>query len=375
MTRRSLIQSLPLLPAALSAQNGDGSTALFDGRSLAGWSIQEGPESAFYVNDGAIVGTPSSAYPAWLRSEKQYENFDAEFEWFVRGWNDGGFYFSAPEHGTRSRCGFKLSLFHQVDKSPKTNSSGSIYPLVAPRVVNVRDKDWNRVRVKLDWPSLQAWSNGEMIHDIDLEKDPELKYRLRSGYVGFETLSYPIRFRNVRIKPLAPKVHWDPLYEEPAHLDKWTLTELHKTYPAKYDALGPVLRGDGLGNLTTKEKYRDFALQLYIRGIKHHNGGVLFRSQGGRERYEIQLHDVEEAHFPTGSLYYHERARYPKIEPEQWFLFQLFVKDRWCLVRVNGETVMEHNKLENLEPGFIELQAHQNGRWMEYKQIRVRKLG
>jgi hypothetical protein len=373
MTRRELLGSMTAA-AASAGPAGDGWTTLFNGRSLDGWSIQQGPESAFHAAGDTIAGTASSGYPAWLRSAKQYENFEAEFEWFVSGWNDGGFYFCAPEHGVPSRCGFKLSLFHQVDKTPVANSSGSIYPVVAPKSVNVRDNDWNRVRVKLDWPSLQAWSNGELIHDIDIERNAELKYRLRSGYIGFETLSYPIRFRNIRIRPLAGKLQWDSLYETPGDLDKWTLTELHQTFPARFDALGSVLRSDGLGNLTTREKYRDFALQLYIRGIKHHNGGVLFRSLGGRERYEIQLHDVEEAHFPTGSLYYHERARYPKIEPEGWFLFQLFVRDRWCLVRINGETVMEYQKLQNLEPGFIELQAHQNGRWMEYKQIRIRRL-
>jgi len=63
--------------------------------------------------------------------------------------------------------------------------------------------------------------------------------------------------------------------------------------------------------------------------------------------------------------------------PEFWwfFLFQLIVRDRRCLVRINGETVLDHDKLENLEPGSIELQAHQAGRWIEYKDIRVRRLG
>jgi len=138
-----------------------------------------------------------------------------------------------------------------------------------------------------------------------------------------------------------------------------------------------VLRGDGLGHLATKEKFRDFVLHLYIRTCKHHNGGVLFRSSGEGlkgQRYEIQLHDVEGAHFPTGSLYYHKRAIYPRIEPEVWYLFQLLVKDKYCMVRINGETVLEFDRLERLDEGHIELQAHQLGKWGEYKQIRVRRL-
>jgi hypothetical protein len=43
-------------------------------------------------------------------------------------------------------------------------------------------------------------------------------------------------------------------------------------------------------------------------------------------------------------------------------------------VRINGENVVEYHQLENLEPGRIALQAHDAGRWIEYKQIRIKAL-
>jgi len=346
---------------------------LLHGQILSDWEVVDGPESAFYESAGEIVASPSSAYPAWLRKRRPYENFDLSFDWFTKGWTDGGVYFSAPEHGTKSRCGFKLSLFQQVDDPPKTNSAMSIFPVIAPRKVNVRE-GWNSVRIVFNWPGLQVRSNGEQIHDLNCEQHPELKDRLRSGYLGFEALSYPHRWRNVRIQALPSKERWESLFAGPADLAKWQLTDLNEKTPARFEAYGSVLRSDGLGNLTTKAKYRDFLLQLYVRGAHHHNGGLLFRSQGGRDRYEIQLHDVPEAHYPTGSLYGHKRAKYPNVRSEQWALYQLRVKDRECSVRVDGETVLEYDRLENLEPGFIELQAHQNGRWMEYKDIKVKQL-
>ena len=120
-------------------------------------------------------------------------------------------------------------------------------------------------------------------------------------------------------------------------------------------------------------------LHLYIRGVQYHNGGVMFRSipksqSGPGQSYEIQLHDVEGAHYATGSLYSIKRASYPRIEPEQWFLLQLVVQDRRCLVRINGDTVLEYEGLEHVEPGRLELQAHDAGKWIEYKQIKVRPL-
>src|SRR5262249_24551751 len=145
----------------------------------------------------------------------------------------------------------------------------------------------------------------------------------------------------------------------------------------RFEPAGGVLWSDGIGHLATKEKFRDFELQLYVRHARHHNSGVLFRTDGHGLRgkhYEIQLHDVEEAHFPTGSLYYFKRAVYPRIEAEKWLLLQLRVDGKNCLVRINGETVLEYDQLENLEEGHLELQAHQAGRWTQFKEVKIKRL-
>jgi len=47
---------------------------------------------------------------------------------------------------------------------------------------------------------------------------------------------------------------------------------------------------------------------------------------------------------------------------------------RRCLVRINGDTVLEYDGLDNVEAGRIELQAHDAGRWIEYKEIKIRRL-
>jgi hypothetical protein len=225
----------------------------------------------------------------------------------------------------------------------------------------------------MDWPRLRVWTNGEPIHDLDVETVPELRHRLRSGYLGLESLSYPIRFRNLRVRELTSKVAWTPLYDTAPDLAKWHVSDGKPVF----EALDGVLHGDGVGHYATNEKFRDFELQMYVRHAWHHNGGVLFRTDGrgsnGRH-YEIQLHDVEGAHYPTGSLYSYKRGLYPRIEPGQWWLLQLRVKDNTCLVRINGETVLEYDRLENLEEGPVELQAHDAGRWTEYKRILIRRI-
>ena len=377
MKRREFLASAALAPALWTMrqdQNEAGFVSLFNGTSLDGWSVADGPESAFYVQDGAILVHPSSGFPAWLRSAREYENFDLRGEFFVRGWTNSGIYVHAPEHGRTIWCGMKINIFQQVDANPSPESMGSIFPLVPPLKVNVKNKgEWNTFRIVMDWPHLKVWTNGEIIQDLDVDTVPELRHRLRSGYLGLESLSYPIRFRNLRVRELPSKISWMPLYETAEDLAKWQIMSGKPTF----QGLGRVLHGDGDGHFATIETFRDFEFQMYVRHVRHHNGGVTFGSPGrgapGR-RYEVQLHDVEGAHYCTGSLYGIKRALYPRIEPEQWWLFQLRVKDRACLVRVNGDTVLEYDRLELPSPGPIALQAHDVGRWTEYKHIRVRRI-
>ncbi|HZT28843.1 MAG TPA: DUF1080 domain-containing protein [Bryobacteraceae bacterium] len=373
MNRRAFLATSAALPL-LQAQPEDGFVSLFDGKSLRGWTIQEGPETAFYVRDGAIVVHEGSGFPTWLRSERQYENFDFRGEFFIKGWMDSGIYFHVPEHGRPMWCGMQLHLFQQIDEKPMPQSMGAIMPVVAPLKVNVKNKgEWNSFRILMEWPRLRIWTNDELIQDLDVESVPELRHRYRRGYLGFESLSYPIRFRNLRIRELPAKEQWTTLYGEEPDLDKWFVSE----GKPNFQPIGEVLRGDGTGHIATKEKYRDFELHMYVRHSQHHNGGVLFRTSGeglkGRH-YEIQLHDVEGAHYPTGSLYYFKRAVYPRIEAGKWWPLQMVVQGPNLLVRINGENVLEYDQLDYTGDGSIELQAHQLGKWEEFKDIRVKRI-
>ena len=372
-TRRTFLSLAACAPALLRAEDESGFTPLFDGKTLAGWQVREGPETAFHVQDGSIVVHPGANFPTWLRSARQYENFDFRGEFYLRGWMDSGIYLHAAEHGRAPWTGFNIKLFHQAEDKPTPYSCGSIFPLVAPKQVKVNNKgEWNTFRVVFDWPRLQVWMNDAQVQDVDVETNNELKYRLRRGYLGFESLSYPIRFRNLRIKELPAKEQWHTLYGSPADLDQWFVSEGKPVF----QPVGDTLRLEGLGHLATKAKYKDFEFHSYIRTSRWHNGGVTFRSTGGGTRakvhYEIQLHNVEGSHFPTGSLYHYKRAIYPRIEDEKWFLFQLAVKGPNCVVRINGENVLEYDRLENIDEGHIELQAHANGTWFELKQVKVK---
>lgn len=374
MRRRSFLLTLPAFACVTGRAAEDGFQPLFDGKSLTGWTVREGPPSAFFVEDRAIVVHRSSDYPTWLSTVRTYENFELRCEFFLKGWSDSGIYIHAAEHGPPSATGMKINILHQRDEQPKPESMGSIFPLVAPKLVNVREGEWNPMRILMDWPRIRVLVNDEVVQDLDVETVPELRYRLRSGFIGLEALSYPVRFRNLQIRELPGKEKWEVLYERPEDFGEWFVSE----GTPKFEPVNDILFGDGLGHIATKQQYRNFELHTYIRADQHHNSGVLFRTSGeglkSKRHYEIQLHNIAEAHYPTGSLYYFKRARYPRIEDYKWYFFQLRVEGPRCLVRINGETVLEYDDLKDLDEGRIELQAHQQGKWTEFKKIRIKRL-
>ncbi len=346
---------------------------MFNGRTLDGWTVVDGPQSAFYADDGAIVVHPGASYPTWLRTNREYENFDLECEVFIKGWANGGLFFAAPLYGRPTECGLKVNIFQKADDLPLGESMGAIFPVVAPRLVNVRGGgQWNSVRVRMDWPSFRVWINGEMVQDLDCASHPELMFRRRSGYIGIESLSYPLRFRKPTIRELPGKENWTWLYRRPEDLEQWTTLQ-----KPVIEGLGEVLRTDGLGYLATKASYKDFEFDCYVRASRHSNGGIIFRAASEKtdEHYEIQLHDVEGAVYPTGSLYHYARCKpYPRISAEEWFPFQLIVKGPRCVVRINGDTVVDYSGMKMLDGGPVMLQAHQLGKWIEYQQIRIREI-
>jgi hypothetical protein len=93
-TRRHL---LALAATPLLGQDESGFHALFDGRTLQGWEVKEGPESAFAVEEGAILVTEAANSPTWLATTKTYENFDLRH----------------LSTGARARSGHRLRPVHQ----------------------------------------------------------------------------------------------------------------------------------------------------------------------------------------------------------------------------------------------------------------------
>ena len=243
-TRRAFLPTLALLPSAVgaAARDAEGFEPLFNGRDLTGWHVENGPSTAFFADQGDLVVHRGANFPTWLRSDREYENFEFRCEFFMKGWINSGILLRAARYGNPTDTGLQLNLFHKLDKTPLKESCGSIFPVLAPSKGDAhKTGEWNTLRIVADWPRLQVWINDTPVQDVDLATHPELRWRLRRGYLGIESLSYPIRLRNLRIRELPSKDRWQTLYAAPQDWDKWFLAEGKEE---TWERLGPVLRCD-----------------------------------------------------------------------------------------------------------------------------------
>lgn len=213
----------------------DGFVPLFDGRTLAGWSVRGG-ENQFSVEDGCIKGVavPSDVgINTFLVTDKSYGDFDLKVEFRIEGGNSG-IQFRATDRSydpSVDWCdypGRRKVYGYQAEITPSGDCTGRIYDeerrgfmhgivwldVATPKArldaakASFRKGGWNEMRVRCEGPRIRTWLNGVPVADVldDLDK---------RGYVGLQVhVQHPpkkegekfvpgmVWWRNVRIREL-----------------------------------------------------------------------------------------------------------------------------------------------------------------------------
>ena len=107
----------------------------------------------------------------------------------VEGWTETGILLHAPLHGRTSRAGMKIHLRHdRIEEGSR--STGAIYDVLEPLAIANKERgEWNKLEIRVDWPLLKVSMNGTVIHDTDMSRHPDLMWRLRKGYLGFQDIN------------------------------------------------------------------------------------------------------------------------------------------------------------------------------------------
>jgi hypothetical protein len=183
---------------------------LFNGKDLSGWETVGKGE---WVVEDNMLRTKGTDNPGWLATDRDYGDFELEFEYrlgprgnsgvFVHAWKDG------PPNG-----GQFLEVQLIDDKGynvvGKLNGTAAIFEVVAPKpTVETIPNTWYKVSIRSLGRRLQVTFDGKRVIDTNLDdhaaafaRFPGLKRT--TGRIGLQHYGTPADFRNIRLRSLSP---------------------------------------------------------------------------------------------------------------------------------------------------------------------------
>ena len=191
---------------------------LFDGKTLEGWKSPTGgvPGKGWKVEDGCIYRAEAGGD---LLSEKEYQDFELEFEWKIAAKGNSG-----VKYRVRKSAGGWLGPEYQVlDDAGHPNgkvedtTAASLYEVVPA----AKDKplnpagEWNRSKIIAKGTILEHWLNGKLAVKIDTggQEWPELKKASKfakmegfaepaAGHLLLQDHGDKVWFRAIRVREL-----------------------------------------------------------------------------------------------------------------------------------------------------------------------------
>ena len=203
----------------------DGFVPMFDGKSLKGWVNVNGAPGTFFVKDHEIITTGKPT--GYLRTEKQYENFIADFEWKHIPPKPGevgnsGFFVWAdplPAVGTGYTRGIEVQvLVNLTYKDKKTGaitatSQGDLFSIWGATCVPDRPHPLGWAALPAVRKSLQGRKRMEPLprrsqrrrHQAGSQRPCRFRcqqVQAAKGYLALESEGSECHFRNLKIKEL-----------------------------------------------------------------------------------------------------------------------------------------------------------------------------
>ena len=197
-----------------------GGVSLFNGKDLSGWSIKSG-KATYKVEGDAIVGTTEKGSPnTFLVSDKQYANFEIQFDVKVHNSLNSGIQIrSLLKNVEKDKFGGRL-FGPQVEIEASGGGgaeAGYIYGeatgrgWLTPKDLlkkhkNFKDGEWNHFRIVANGVNIKTWINGVQISDLSDEEifktHPKGHFGLQVHGIGKKAGPFTAAWKNIKIKEL-----------------------------------------------------------------------------------------------------------------------------------------------------------------------------
>jgi hypothetical protein len=220
MKRTSLFLTVALTSFFLSVGTAEdnkapeGFKALFNGKDLKGWQVNEGGKMDVWGAEKGVLFVNGKG-GGWLMTEDEYGDFELrlDFKMPEKG-NSGVALRSAMKGDPAFVAGMEIQLlddeWHKInykDLKP-TQLTGSIYGIVPPSKDALKKVgEWNTIHITAKGPKITIELNGQKIVDANLEdhkasekEHPGMKHT--KGHLGLQSHDGRVEFRNIYVKPL-----------------------------------------------------------------------------------------------------------------------------------------------------------------------------
>lgn len=198
------VETRPWLPDNSSLtpeERAEGFVALFDGKSLKGWTVLGANKQAWQAREGILERVAAGSNG--LRTRDRFANFVLRFDWNLPEGGNNGVHLRAPRAARASRIGIEFQMLGDYGAPPDKNSTGSIYDVLPPTVNAGKPQgEWNTTEITLDGPHIRYVLNGITVVDVNGDELDDLRPRLRQGFIVLTEHSHAVQYRNIRLKPL-----------------------------------------------------------------------------------------------------------------------------------------------------------------------------
>ncbi len=187
--------------------NDAGFATIFTGLDLAGW--HEMGQRDWHAEDGLLW---TEGQGGWLRSDQRYADFVLRLDYRVTKGAASGIFLRSAEQGDPAVTGLEIPILDDAGQPTDLHSTGAVYGAVIPLYgVGRKAGEWNQMEISCIGRHLTVFLNGNRIHKIDFD-DPAFVFAEKrplgrvpnQGYIGLESHTKRVDFRDLRIQVLKP---------------------------------------------------------------------------------------------------------------------------------------------------------------------------
>ena len=146
-------------------------------------------------------------YTSYLYTKKKYEDFEIELEYAYPAGGNSGLYFWITDLKDPTKNGMEVQILDSSKKKGKLShhdNGGLIRTSPPAKNMSKAPGEWQTLKLQTKGSVVKVTLNGEQIINKDVSTVPEMKDRVKPGYIGLQDHGHGnnILFRNIKIREL-----------------------------------------------------------------------------------------------------------------------------------------------------------------------------